>query len=244
MIIQYFSDIHLEFGPLDWPRTNADVLIAAGDIGVGTQALPWLAQSPCPVIYVLGNHEYYSGDLTHTLIQLRGACAARGIHLLERSELVIDGVRFLGATLWTNFEQENAEVMENAKNLLNDYYQIQCNMRPLEHSDILNRNRAAEHWLRSALATPHTGANVVITHHAPSPASWNKDNTRSLQAAYCNNLHDLVDEHEIDLWIHGHVHHRSDYYHGNTRIVCNPRGYVGHQIIDGFDPYHTIEIAD
>lgn len=242
MNIQYFSDIHLEFGELTMPPSEADLIVAAGDIGVGTQAIEWLQRFDVPVIYIAGNHEYYGQDFAVVNARIRHAVAGTNIHFLECDSVELDGVRFLGTTLWTDYGGGNREVMDVMATQMNDYHQITFGQRNLLPTDLLEVNAQSRDWLTRSLAQPFTGKTVVVTHHAPLYTSWQADNPKEYQSAYCNDLSQLLGAHDIALWIHGHVHHRYDYTSMNTRVVCNPRGYDGYQLADGFEPLQLIEL--
>ena len=243
MKINYFSDIHLEFGWLESPSTDADLVVAAGDIGVGPEAVEWLSRIPKPVLYVAGNHEYYGGELATTSAAIRDACEGTNVTFLEQEEVVIGNTRFLGTTLWTDFAAGDERILLRAASHLNDYQQIRYGNRLLQPSDILAVNTEASQWLSQRIQQQFDGQTVVITHHAPSPKSWQpppKD--RAFLASYCNNLDALLDEANVGLWIHGHIHQTADYQLGQTRVVCNPRGYHGYQSVKGFDERSLIEI--
>ena len=241
MHLQFFSDIHLEFGPCELASSDADVLIAAGDISIGTTALEWLGQVNCPVIYIAGNHEYYGGDLIHTLNDLKIQSKLHGIHFLENEAIEIDGVRFLGTTLWTNFDNNN-EIMDYAALSMNDYNYIAYDGYVLTPEDILAIHNKSRTWLENKLGEEFNGKTVVITHHAPSTKSW-YDNENSLHLYnYCNRMEELIGKNDIDLWIHGHIHALSDYMINDTRVVCNPRGYCDYQNIEGYSITRSIEI--
>lgn len=245
MRIQYFSDIHLEFGDCEFPVTDADIVIAAGDIGVDTEAVSWLAQAPCPVIYVAGNHEYYGGDLETTRERLEQACASAQVDFLENIRADLDDVRFLGTTLWTGYNGADENIMRSSEQTMNDYYYIKDDGYALTADMLLERHHASLEWLESELATPFNGRTVVVTHHAPSLKSWYTNEVESgdpRRYAYCNQLDDLIKKYSIDLWFHGHIHRVSDYKIGGTRILANPRGYHGHQEIEGYDPCKMIEL--
>ncbi len=103
MRIYVLSDLHLEFTPFVPPSVDADVVILAGDIDIGTRGLAWAQRTfACPILYVAGNHEYYGGHLSRTLEKLRALQTPR-VQVLERDEVIIDGVRFLGTTAWTDY---------------------------------------------------------------------------------------------------------------------------------------------
>ncbi|MEQ8230336.1 MAG: metallophosphoesterase [Gammaproteobacteria bacterium] len=242
MKIQYFSDIHLEFGAAPPVAGEADVIIAAGDIDVGAAGVGWLQQSGLPTIYVCGNHEYYGGEIGAVQDTIRDAAAGTNVHFLECATAVIGGARFLGATLWTDFAGADATLMQALAARMNDYVQVRCGLRLLTPQDVLGFHRRSRAWLAAELAREHPGPTVVVTHHAPLPASWHEAPDAPLRAAYCSDLATLVDGHRIDAWIHGHVHATRDYRHGATRIACNPRGYSGIQEVADFDPARTIEL--
>lgn len=235
MNIQFFSDVHLEFGTLAPLSTSADVLIAAGDIDVGARGVEWLCQFDKPVVYVAGNHEYYGGEIGAVQDAIRAAAAGTNVTFLENEATVIDGVRFLGATLWTDFMGNNPALMARLSGQMNDYQQIRCGMRSLEPTDLARLHLQSRRWLEAELARPHPGQTVVVTHHAPLFASWNNNGSALFKGAYCNDLSTLVASRAADLWVHGHVHSPSDYYAGRLRVVCNPRGYDGYQLVDGFN---------
>lgn len=242
MRIQFFSDLHLEFGPLDVPATDADLCVAAGDINVRDTAIEWLAQLRMPVVYVAGNHEFYTGETGAVRRRLRERAAAAGIHFLDDDEVVIDGVRFLGTTLWTDFGGADPGLMARAARGMNDYLQIHQGTGLLTPEQTLARHRASRAWLEGALARPHAGPTVVVSHHAPTERSWSGHYDPVYRPAYCNTLDDLLAAHDVAVWFHGHIHACSDYLVHGTRVVCNPRGYHGHQHVPGFDPGRCIDL--
>jgi len=242
MKIQYFSDIHLEFGIPSLTATEADVVVAAGDIGVGVEGIEWLKASGKPTVYVAGNHEFYGGDLPSVQNAMATAVSGSAVRYLECGATEIDGARFLGATLWTDFAGEDPLVMHDMAQAMNDFHQIEMGGRALQPGDLVTINRATRHWLEAQLATPHAGPTVVVTHHAPLLASWRLTANPAFKAAYCNNLGDLIKRFRIDLWIHGHIHARADYRANGVRVVCNPRGYDGYQLVEGFDMGRVISL--
>jgi len=240
--IQFFSDIHLEFGEFDIPATDADVIVAAGDIGVGLQGIEWLKQFDRPIVYVAGNHEYYGGDLVHTRAAIAEATAASRVHFLENAAVEIAGVRFLGATLWTDYRDGDATVMQHARQQMNDYLQIRCASRELTPEQIYDINWESRFWLARELDRPFTGKTVVVTHHAPTLRSWPYADGSNYRETYCNDLNDYFSRYDIDAWFHGHVHFVADYHQDSTRVLCNPRGYHGYQDIDDFSALKTVDI--
>ena len=242
MKIQIFSDIHLEFGDAVMRRTDADVIIAAGDIGLGAAGVPWLRDSGKPTVYVAGNHEFYGSDLEQVQRDIRAAVAGSAVRYLECERTDIGGVRFLGATLWTDYMGGNPALMTALQGEMNDYLQIRYREHTLTPTDLLAINRAARTWLEQELATAYAGPTVVVTHHAPLFASWRADPASLFKGAYCNDLSALIANYPIALWVHGHVHACSRYRAGTLRVVCNPRGYDGYQLVDGFDIGLTVAV--
>jgi Icc-related predicted phosphoesterase len=240
--IQYFSDLHLEFGNFQPPATDADVIIAAGDIGVGLQGVEWLQRYDRPVVYVAGNHEYYGGDVTYTREAIVAAAADSNIHFLENDSTVIDGVRFLGATLWTDYMDGDPKYMARALEQMNDYQQIRIDSVPLSPERLYDINWESRFWLASELDETFDGDTVVVTHHAPSMRSWHLEEQNYYRAAYCNQMDEMLRRNTIALWVHGHVHATRDYDLHEVHVVCNPRGYVGYQPVAAFDPLRTTEV--
>lgn len=242
MRIQLVSDVHLEFGECLLPATDADVIVAAGDIGVGLDGLSWLAADGRPVVYVAGNHEFYGGDLQHTLAALRAAAQGTPVRVLENERVEIGGVRFLGATLWTDFNEGDRELLAHGRLTMNDYHQITLAGLLLRPQDTVAVHGASLAWLERELAQPFPGPTVVVTHHAPTRLSWGSRTPSPVMHAYCNDLDGWLAARSIDLWLHGHIHCPSDYCINGTRVVCNPRGYQGYREVETFRADFIVEI--
>lgn len=238
-----FSDLHLKYNRvLDFKFAlpdDVDVLIIAGDISSPVAgSLSWLEdQFPDrEIVFVAGNHEHYGEVYEESMGE---GMAERGkyphIHFLENEAVVIKGVRFLGATLWTDFELfgDPSAAMITAFDLMNDYKVIQTTkddkyyrFRPTQTKAFHAESRE---WLRAALATPHDGPTVVVTHTAPHPLSISSEYaTDALTPAFVSDLSAEIAEFQPELWVHGHTHSSFDYTVPGTRsrVVCNPLGYI------------------
>lgn len=278
MKIAYCSDIHLEFGPIKLHNIkNADVLVLAGDICIVNK----LAAYPIDelellygnngkihdffincsnqfkhVIYVLGNHEHYQYDIKESVNTLKKHLGyIKNLHILERESVVIDGVTFLGATLWTNMNNGDAATIERVSYAMNDFRIIYNGNCP----DVDEVDRLSTNWDKPARWTPldavvqfNTTVNwidmvreltaidklVIVTHHAPSFKSIHPDyvDDTLINGAYSSDLEQfIIDRPDIIAWFHGHIHSPNEYVIGNTKILSNPRGYDGREdIADDF----------
>ena len=262
------SDLHLEFGPFQPPDPAIyDIAVLAGDIWTGPKAVHWARRDSTfggrPVVLVPGNHEFYGSERARTLELLREQAAGSNVHLLDRDEVILGGVRFLGTTLWTDFEldvERGIDVdsaMRDATRGLNDFAgQIrERSLYPPSQSRFTPQHAAREHlrsraWLQARLEEPVDAsavfATVVVTHHAPSGNSMHPMYEGSrLNPCFYSELPDSFFQ-TAALWIHGHTHSSSDYRHHRTRIVANPRGYVrwnGAIENANFDPRRVINLG-
>jgi predicted phosphohydrolase len=247
MKLHILNDLHIEFEDFEPPATDADVVVLAGDIGVGMEGLRWAEDRfpDKPVIYVPGNHEFYHHDIA--LIEELKAQAPDHIHVLNDDQIIIDRVRFLGSILWTDFalfgEGERFFAMQQARRQMTDFSIIQNGGRQFTPDDAIQLHTASRDWLAAMLAEPFDGKTVVVTHHAPSSQSVHPRYARDLLTpAFASNLANLMDGDQPALWVHGHMHESYDYEVYGTRVVCNPRGYAPDALNPGFWPDLVVDI--
>lgn len=276
MNIQLLSDLHLETNPhfAATPAPGADLLVLAGDIGSYQQRkdgssmsepdwglqrfspLPAFAGWPVPVVFVPGNHEYDALDVDEAHRALRQACDRLGIHWLERETLVLDGVRLIGTTLWSDYDAlpvadptsltQRLAQREKAFRAANFYLRKMAGQRHgalFDAAAMRSLGLECQQWLRQALDLPFDGTTVVITHFAPTLHS--ADPRYGLSpgtAGFCNGLDELLDK--ADWWLHGHLHCPQDLQVGRCRIVANPLGYAEKDEQAAFDPLRMITIAN
>jgi len=240
--LQIFSDLHLEFGTIAPERNGADLIIAAGDVGVGLQGIRWLKQFDCPVIYVLGNHEYWGEEYTDFIDKVWQESSGTNVHFLENESVIIDGVRFLGCSLWTDYHNADAHIMQAASRGMNDFRYISDKNEDLQPARLLEAHRQSVAWLEEVLNDEHDGKTVVVTHHAPSLKSWHRAPDDGYQFCYCTDLEYMMNAYSPVLWVHGHTHKHQDYEVNGVRVYCNPRGYMNYEDIQGFGLGNIVEI--
>jgi predicted phosphodiesterase len=256
--IQLLSDLHLESNPhfMAQPLRGADVLVLAGDIGSyqPDSALTRLgiadfglarfspksvseggAGWPTPVLFIPGNHEYDGLEFEDATHQLRAACERWGLIWLEQQSVVLQGVRFVGCTLWTDFDALNGDSLsatlagrDKAFRAANYYLRKNHSLRdgvPILAPQVRELGLQSQVWLREMLAHSFEGSTVVVTHFAPTLLS--ADPRYGLvpgTAGFCNALDDLMPA--AQLWLHGHLHCPQDYLCQGCHVVANPLGYA------------------
>jgi predicted phosphohydrolase len=220
---------------LDPTISRPDVVILAGDISTGDRAVNWAAETfpGIPVLYVAGNHEFYGNTIQAVEADLAAACqASKSVRFLNRNEVILDGIRFLGCPLWTDFtlfgiDKRQAAMLAAEKSML-DYERIRIirhgHYAKLRAADTRRLHAEQRAWLAHALSAPFPGKTVVITHMAPSMRSVaERYASDPVSAGFASNLDDLAEK--ADLWVHGHMHGSFDYETNGCRVVCNPLGY-------------------
>jgi hypothetical protein len=254
MKIALASDLHLEFGDINLVNTQgADVLILSGDIltayvfGKSEDSPKYHAAQRyrefldrCTtgfknVVYVAGNHEFYHGKYTETLQLLRDlANEYHNLHFLECDTVDIHDHTFIGAALWTNMNRGCPVTSQVVENGLNDYRVITYDIngyRKLRAIDTFRIHNDTLGYFDKAIKERKNDKVVIVGHHAPSNMSTHPRylNDHYMNGGYSSDLSEFILDHpEIVLWTHGHTHDPFDYTIGDTRIVCNPRGYIGH----------------
>ena len=258
MNIQLLSDLHLESNPhfVARPIPGADVLVLAGDIGsyqpdssltrLGVEDFGLARFSPrpvseggaawpTPVLFIPGNHEYDGQEFDDATHRLRAACDRWGLIWLEQQSVMLQGVRFVGCTLWTDFDALSGDSLSaslagrnKAFRAANYYLRKNHSLRdglPMLAPEVRELGLQSQAWLREALAEPFNGQTVVVTHFAPSLLSADPRYGLTPGAAgFCNALDDLLPA--AQLWLHGHLHCPQDYLSQGCHVVANPLGYA------------------
>ena len=307
MKIALASDIHLEFGPITLENTEgAEVLVLAGDICVAqhfTDGKPTyrqvmvkeyrkffdhVSQEFPQVVYIMGNHEHYSGDVAKTYNILKEHLDYGNLHILEKEMWRHQDYTFIGGTLWTDMNKGDPLTLSYTQGAMNDFREVlNSNRMVVRNVPIYERNplwtgdgqnggqyskdatgamirigykskEEPARWTPEDSATDHSkmldyidhvarepGSYVVVGHHAPSSLSTAEQYRHDtlMNGAFRSELHDFIEQRpQIRLVCHGHMHNNSNYWIGETRIVCNPRGYAGHESIADWFKLQYIEV--
>jgi len=186
------------------------------------------------VIYIAGNHEFYHGKYPDAYNYLEAECQAfNNVYFLEQGKKEIADVTFIGATLWTDMNNSDRTTLLIVQEMMNDYRIVRNSNRNyarLTPSDTVARHKNTLNYIKSVIKSDPNKKYVVVGHHAPHKLSVKPRYAEDIEmnGAYSSDLGYFIANHpQIVLWTHGHTHDQFDYYVGDTRIVCNPRGYDG-----------------
>lgn len=255
MRIRILSDLHNEFMEFNTVKQDCDIVVLAGDIGLGTKGIRWAKNtfSDIPVLYIAGNHEYYGRSITSLDKELLDFSKSNSnIFFLQNSTFIKDNVRFIGCTLWSDFQLFGPELTiacrDKSQSSINDFRKIKLTEdsdSAIVPIDFIDLHLSSLAFLEETLQDDFEGKNVVITHHAPSRDSLHVNYKYDhLSSAFASSLDWFIKEQQPDLWIHGHTHHNVDYKIGKTRIISNQRGYEGYELVEGFDKFCVVNIED
>ena len=294
MKIALLSDAHLEFQPLIINNDEgADVLVLAGDICVANhfidgkptyrqvmakeyrQFFDHVTKEFPHIVYILGNHEFYNGDIKHTYSILKEHLDYGNLHILEKETWTHQGHTFVGGTLWTDMNRLDPLTLMHTQGSMNDFREVlNSNRMVVRNVPIYERNplwtddgknggqynrdatgaminigykskEEPARWTPEDSAMDHArmlayidhvtrepGSYIVVVHHAPSSQSIAErfKHDTLMNGAFRSELDEFImDRPQIRLVCHGHMHNNSNYWIGETRVVCNPRGYAGYE---------------
>ncbi len=240
MKLLVLSDLHLEdsgFVPDKAALKQCEAVVLAGDIHPGSKGISWARKTfvNLPVIYVSGNHEYWGGEWDRTIDELREQAELNEVFFLENDSVVVDGVRFLGCTLWTDFKYfgigQRSELMHRASMWMPDYSWIKQSKgesRPITPKQTAQRHELSLGWLKKELELEHAGSTVVVTHHLPHKNSCSPQFANDPMTAAFGSKLDVAMIQRANLWIHGHTHKSVNYRLGDSksyaRVIANLRG--------------------
>lgn len=249
MKIRIYSDLHLELLE-ELPKLHlpsVDLVILAGDIHRGVEGIRWAKATfkNQPVVYIMGNHEYFHGDLVSTLAEARNEANGSNVHLLEQDVLELPNVTVLGCTLWTDFGLLGAERVAMCKatalNHVSDYRVIFHEDRPACPDDMRRISRESYHWLDQHIQAAKKPL-IVATHYGPSRLIANPDYAVDDMTASFVSDYDALLRTPVRLWVTGHTHHCMDQKHLGIRFISHQKGYP-HENIRGFHWEHVVDVV-
>ncbi|VTU42168.1 MULTISPECIES: metallophosphoesterase [unclassified Variovorax] len=256
MNLQILSDLHMDGAAWTAPLTEADAIVVAGDLfDDGARSAVWcveLAQTAGkPVFFVPGNHDFYDGVISERLLNMHRIACAGDVYLLHNKSVELQGVRFVGTPLWSDFQIDGpaSSVLAKhaAQDLMGDFQYIRIgdgtgSARNLRPNDAVRMHERGLRALDRGLTNAYSEKVVVITHHAPSVRSLTRGFRYSpLNGAYASDMDEYVGNSMAKLWVHGHMHATHDYMVGSTRVLCNPRGGPRSLNVD-FNPAMVVEV--
>lgn len=233
---RYFGDLHLEFTdhqPSVIESIGEDLVVLAGDISTGTLGIEWAKSAFLgrPVVYVLGNHEFFGQDWHALVPEARKACEGSNVHMLENDQIEIEGLRVLGCSLWTDFHcfgEAYAKAAEQAaSDLMVDYKAIRNSRNAdgmLLPKDTYLRCRASHDWLEAEIGRSDQPT-LVVTHHTPSLATEHPSFRGEITGAAFYNRFDHLIRSPVRAWIHGHTHYSCEARVNGIPVVTNQSGY-------------------
>ena len=259
MKISYMSDIHLDVGFGGIPLPGGDILIVAGDLIEVRNTKDeqhynkdhfhqFLGECKKyqKVFYVMGNHEYYWHIFPNAITDMREQLKGSNVELLqEQITAILPEWFIIGCTLWTDYKMGNPVAMNIARTYMNDHHCIKTpTYRKFSPADAHADNIRSKAYLKTEVEKFKDKNLIVVTHQSPSFRScaprWRI--TGDINFAYHNSDLDqwIMDSPQIKYWIHGHTHDSHDYLLGNSRVLCNPRGYGDENM--AFDPNAHFEV--
>ena len=247
MKIHLMSDVHLEFQKFpEHVEPDCDVVVLAGDTSPGLPGVIWAMEKfKKPVIYAMGNHEYYKmKGFNRHLNKLKEHATGSNVHVMNNETIVFGDTRFIVTTLWTDYDLFGTLPISRmyAEQYMNDYHLIRDDsFRKINTTFLQREHLVSKKYIVEELMKPFDGKTVVVSHHGPSSLSiapiYQND---KLSPCYASRLENIILDYQPELWLHGHVHNCFDYTIGETRVIVNPRAYPGEN--SKFNPNLVIEI--
>lgn len=257
MKVKVWSDLHFEFRDNKFDHIHIPheddketTLLLAGDINVGTNSKVFIDEM-CShfkhVLMICGNHEFYHNDFEKVISDFQyyeQYEAPDNFHFLYNDWRILDGVRFLGGTMWTDFHGADAMTMATAHRRMNDYADIWCQGSRITPHFVLREHDKFIDFIIAKFDEPFDGPTVVMSHHSPGNILKRKGRMGDLiDHCYFADIEEMIGYHnKVILWCHGHTHRNWDYMINDTRVICNPYGYWGEATNADFDRNLIIDI--
>ena len=223
------SDLHLEFASYKEQLPDADILLLAGDIS---------NQDPASIANQLHFHERCVQKYGKNNIVQIGGNHEMYYGRWESSELIVrvhEDVAIIACTLWSGRGSEIAYQHMNDSRVIDGW----------DWNTMVKDHRRCVDFIVEQLKIHKDKKTVVMTHHMPSAACIDPKYAGSfMNPGFYTDLDWILEDHSPDVWVHGHTHSSIDKIVKNTRIICNPRGYVTYRGVENseFNPGKTFEV--
>jgi hypothetical protein len=233
---------------MEIPKTDADIVVLLGDIGIGIEGIKWASLFPQTVLYVAGNHEHYGKEIENNLAELKTeADKYENVIFLENDSYTLGGITFHGCTLWTNFELYGMkeDSMARAAQALSDFSVIGHQDKRLSPQDTVDMYLESTQWLNKSLSLSKSEVNIVLSHHLPTDEAIQiRYIGNILSPAFASNCFDELSSHKIGYWFYGHNHDVIEFEHKGTTFLTNQRGYAPDDITECFDAFKIMTIEN
>ena len=253
MIIQYCSDLHLEFSQnkkfiTKYPLIpRGEILLLAGDIvpfalmNEQDDFFDFLADNFEQTYWVPGNHEYYHADIAHRSNTVNEAIRSN-VFLVNNRVVQLQKVQLIFSSLWSAISPINYLSIQNR---MSDFSAITYNGKNFTPDNYNQLHQQCINFITEALTNKVATPTIVVTHHIPTylnyPTKYKKD---GLNEAFAVELHDLIEQSTIDYWLYGHHHFNTpDFFIGKTKLLTNQLGYIKYKENVGFRNDAVIELV-
>jgi predicted phosphohydrolase len=239
MLIQYCSDLHLEFptnkkylkaNPI---KPEGEILLLAGDvipfieIEKQNDFFNFLSDSFEYTYWIPGNHEYYGSDITERTGTFHEKIRSN-VSLLNNSVIEHKGVRLLFSTLWSTINPAMEFVIQKS---MADFRVIKNNGKVMTVDDYNKLHEDCRAFLAKELSHVTNQKTIVVTHHLPTFFNYPERYRYSeLNTAFATELFELIEPSNADYWIFGHTHEVvANFKVGKTTLTTNQLGYVEYE---------------
>ncbi len=252
MILQYASDLHLEFPEnkdflsINLIKPVGDVLLLAGDIvpfsvmDKHQDFFNTISDNFKYTYWIPGNHEYYRFDITDKYGTLNEKIR-KNVFLVNNISLVHENVKFIFSTLWSKIRLAYQWQIERG---MSDFHVIKYNGHRFSVDRFNQLHNESLNFIKQELNKEKSGKTVVATHHVPTLLNYpQKYKGDVLNDAFAVELFDLIETKGPDYWIYGHTHNNTaDFKIWKTQLLTNQLGYVKYNEHNDYSGMKSIEI--
>lgn len=244
MLLQYASDLHIEFPEnkkflqLHPLQPRGEILVLAGDVvpfvllDAHKDFFRYVSDHFETTYWLPGNHEYYHFDIAEKSDVLNEKIHSN-VFLVNNTSVVHGNTRLIFSTLWSNIRPGYRWQIERS---MNDFQLIAYGGYRFSAERYNQLHAESLAFIKHELKQTQEKEIAVFTHHCPTflnyPAQYKGD---VLNDAFAVELFDLIESSGIASWVYGHHHgHTPEFTIGKTRLLNNQLGYVHSHEQEGF----------